>query len=221
MVLVSFITALVAELSGAALGFGPAILYASWVEIRHLRWTLKSCSLKTVGNSRIYGWKYGFFRWCIGDELVDSRHEQLDTRVDILSPSSRKNGFFGKFLVMDKVTVSISGQHFSKYIKPVFSLRLSTLWCFHAFFLGFSFLPLVLPTKLDHVPQLKGLFHCGRQIEEISWQLCCIFGLTTGTLELAVPWWQARFGCRIEGWCKLIDILGGGGIPEVNSGWMS
>lgn len=39
MVLVSFITALVAELSGAALGFGPAILYASWVEIRHLRWT--------------------------------------------------------------------------------------------------------------------------------------------------------------------------------------
>ena len=29
MVLVSFITALLAELSGAALGFGPAILYAS------------------------------------------------------------------------------------------------------------------------------------------------------------------------------------------------
>lgn len=45
---------------------------------------------------------------------MDSRHEQLDTRVDILSPSSRKNGFFGKFLVRDKVTVSISGQHFSK-----------------------------------------------------------------------------------------------------------
>ena len=30
LVLVSFLTALLAELSGAALGFGPAILYEPW-----------------------------------------------------------------------------------------------------------------------------------------------------------------------------------------------
>ena len=35
--LVSFVTAFLAELSGAALGFGPAILYAAWNLMRWVK----------------------------------------------------------------------------------------------------------------------------------------------------------------------------------------
>ena len=81
MVLVSFITALVAELSGAALGFGPAILYASWAATPQVDGkNLKSCSWNGR-NSKNMDDNYGIihdFCWMLIGESNSSAIKKLD-----------------------------------------------------------------------------------------------------------------------------------------------